>query len=1333
MDENLNRSGGRYRVRKRETLSPETENTDGTRASAAVTTLSVTRSRILEEESKQAVDNTDGTRASAAVTTLSVTPASDESLTALRKLFLTEQIRELGRRNRYKNQLLTRRKQRLLEFALKRGKDSDRQSVEAEMHRDKQESEDLHMLKSMVQDLNNSVEEMQSIVPDFVVIPVDAKEVDIQYDMIIGRDAIIEHNLLQFDSEFRSLFSTEMSLHGHPTELVINPGEIVDKCITCNNSTGPAEPLGTETNERILQVTTGTREVEELNVLKGLLEQVQMRDLAEPIMMNRAKENFQTAKLMTLREPKNGRLGMSADLASSSNTNVALSDHRFSLQAQSDIHPKPSQPELNRAHMSQYIHYEATAEGEEISRSEDPKYHWEYDLSSGSLVERSASSDIQAGTNLPPNIFGDDSFREETKALCTKYSDIFSTRLRREPADLPPMELKVDLAKWQVSSNSGPPRHQTGLKQVETKQQVEKLLAAEAIQTSQAAFYSQVHLVPKPHGKWRFCVDFRYLNLASKGMGWPIPNIQQMLQRLGQQRSKFYGKMDLTSGYHQAPMHPNSRAYTSFITFMGVFEWLRVPMGLKGAPSHFQGILASIVLIGLIYVICELYLDDIIVHGKTKEEFLFRLEEIFKRFKKHRLIANPDKCFFGMKDVEFVGHTINEEGMSFSREKIEKVLCIPEPVFGKEMKSFLGVAGYFRDHIANYATVVRPLQKMIDNYERNRKLVWSEEGRVSFHAIKQAINDCPTLFFLDDCSPIFMHTDASDYGIGAYLFQVVDGKERPVAFMSKMLSDTEMRWNTTEKEAYAIVYAFKKFEYLVRDRSFTLRTDHKNLIYVDSDTSAKVKRWKLMIQEYDFFIEHIEGKKNIVADGFSRLLPIKMEHLHLLETFTLSQDIYNKIAEVHNGTCGHHGVERTMRMLARQNKHWKYQREHVKRFIKQCPCCQKMSYLKTQIHTHPFTVAAYEPMERLEMDTIGPLPADENGNRYILVIICCFTRWVSLYPVKDTTAKECLPAVLKHVGTFGVPCQILTDNGTQFVNEVIEELFKIIGTQHLTILPYSKEENAIVERANKEVMRHLRGMIFAHNEIAQWSDHYVPLVQRIMNTYRSSSNEAVPAQLLFGNAINLDRGIFLPQTAITDNRIALSDWAGKMLSTQDYFIKQAERQQRRKDELHIEKADPRRTVYNNGDYVLVEYQSNSIMPRKAPNKFLPNLRGPFRVIGRDQDRYTLQNCLTETIEEIHLKKIHPFFYDATYTSPREVAMRDVLTLFDVESILEHSGDRKKRSELDFLVKFRGWSEEYNLWLPYSELRDNAALHEYLIAHRMRSLIPEKFREQYRHQ
>ena len=137
------------------------------------------------------------------------------------------------------------------------------------------------------------------------------------------------------------------------------------------------------------------------------------------------------------------------------------------------------------------------------------------------------------------------------------------------------------------------------------------------------------------------------------------------------------------------------------------------------------------------------------------------------------------------------------------------------------------------------------------------------------------------------------------------------------------------------------MYCLKKLEYLLRDRTFTLRTDHKNLTYIDKETSAKVKRWKLLVQEYDFHIEHIAGKANVVADGFSRLLPLREEHLYLHEEFAASEEDYQTIATAHNEVVGHHGVERTLEKLKSKGKHWKYMREHVKRYIRQCPCCQK--------------------------------------------------------------------------------------------------------------------------------------------------------------------------------------------------------------------------------------------------------------------------------------------------------------------------------------------------------------------------------------------------------
>ena len=222
------------------------------------------------------------------------------------------------------------------------------------------------------------------------------------------------------------------------------------------------------------------------------------------------------------------------------------------------------------------------------------------------------------------------------------------------------------------------------------------------IQASQSSEYSQVHLTPKPDGSWRFCIDFRMLNAVSKRMGWPLPNIAQMLNRLGSKKPKIFGIVDLTSGYHQAPLAKESRRFTAFITHMGVYEWCRVAKGLKGAASYFQQEMAVTVLKGIIYQLCELYLDDILIHAQDEASFLDGLRILFGRLRKHKITLNPKKCRFGMTEVEYVGHTVNSEGISFSREKIEKVLNIPLPRCQKQLKSFLGITNYFRDHIREF-------------------------------------------------------------------------------------------------------------------------------------------------------------------------------------------------------------------------------------------------------------------------------------------------------------------------------------------------------------------------------------------------------------------------------------------------------------------------------------------------------------------------------------------------------------------------------------------------------------------------------------------------------
>ena len=334
----------------------------------------------------------------------------------------------------------------------------------------------------------------------------------------------------------------------------------------------------------------------------------------------------------------------------------------------------------------------------------------------------------------------------------------------------------------------------------------------------------------------------------------------------------------MTSGYHQAPITPASQPLTAFITAHGVYQWKRVPMGIKGAVSYFQRVLASVVFAGLVYIIMMLYIDDVCVIGRDEDDYMQNLEDVFARLHKHNITLNPRKCFFGLQQVEFVGHVLDAEGLSFSPEKIVKVLDFVRPATQHGLKQYVGLINYFRLHIQNAGDKMKPLNAMLIDYTKSKGLRWTEEADTAFHQLKAALAYCPKLFFMDWDSPVVLETDASDNGVGAYLYQLrtVDNVESqyPVSLISQAFTEQQGRWHTAEKEAYGVFWAITKLRHLLLDRKFLIRTDHKNLTYIDAGTSDKVRRWKLALQEYQFKIEHVRGPKNIIADTLSRLIAI---------------------------------------------------------------------------------------------------------------------------------------------------------------------------------------------------------------------------------------------------------------------------------------------------------------------------------------------------------------------------------------------------------------------------------------------------------------------------
>ena len=228
-----------------------------------------------------------------------------------------------------------------------------------------------------------------------------------------------------------------------------------------------------------------------------------------------------------------------------------------------------------------------------------------------------------------------------------------------------------------------------------------------------------------------------------------------------------------------------------------------------------------------------------------------------QRCVERNIVLSPSKCEFGGDEIEILGHTVDNNGIHFDRSKLDKIIDFQLPATGSQLLSFICLCNFFRKHVRNIAELEKPLRKVAETYKGSRKIPWDDEdlaeAKTRFYDMQTAVGHCPKLFFYDETSPVFLHTDACNHGMGAYLYQVNEnGEELPIGFMSKSFHDAELGWSTFEQEGYAIHQALKKFHYLLRDIPFTIKTDHRNLLFMNQDASPKVLRWKWDVQQYNF-------------------------------------------------------------------------------------------------------------------------------------------------------------------------------------------------------------------------------------------------------------------------------------------------------------------------------------------------------------------------------------------------------------------------------------------------------------------------------------------------
>lgn len=397
-------------------------------------------------------------------------------------------------------------------------------------------------------------------------------------------------------------------------------------------------------------------------------------------------------------------------------------------------------------------------------------------------------------------------------------------------------------------------------------EEISSMLEADIISPSTSPWSAPVILVPKKDGSLRFCVDYRKLNNITKRDVYPLPRIDDTIEALN--GMKYFSALDLASGYWQIPVDKRDREKTAFSTRMGHYEFNVMPFGLTNAPATFQRTM-DIVLAGLKWQTCLVYLDDIIIFSRDFKTHLANLKSVFNAIQKHQFKLKLDKCHFLMEEVSFLGHIISERGVTPDPSKTRDIQDFPVPRCVKDVRSFLGLCGYYGNHVQNFALIASPLYLLT---RKNAYFRWTDECQRSFEDLKKTLISRPILAFPDFSKQFIVTTDASDVGLGATLSQKHNDQEVVVSYASHALTQLERNYSATEKECLAVKWAIDKFRPYIYGSKFIVHTDHWALQWLQKfkNPSGRLARWALSLQEYDFEVIHRPGRQVPHVDALSR-------------------------------------------------------------------------------------------------------------------------------------------------------------------------------------------------------------------------------------------------------------------------------------------------------------------------------------------------------------------------------------------------------------------------------------------------------------------------------
>ncbi|CAK9833038.1 Transposon Tf2-9 polyprotein [Anthophora retusa] len=650
------------------------------------------------------------------------------------------------------------------------------------------------------------------------------------------------------------------------------------------------------------------------------------------------------------------------------------------------------------------------------------------------------------------------------------------------------------------------------LERDEVNMHIREWLRDGIVQPSLSDFASPVVLVRKKDGSSRLCVDYRQLNQKIIKDRYPLPLIDDQLDAL--QGAKFYSTLDLKNGFFHVAIKPEHRKYTSFIVPDGQYEFLKVPFGLCNSPALFQKFVNAVFRELINDKTVLTYLDDLIVPSVDVESGLENLHRVLQTASEAGLVINWKKCQLLQTKVEFLGHIVENQTVRPSERKTEAVAKFRKPVSTREVQSFLGLTGYFRKFISHYSLIARPLTDLLKS---NEKFRFEDRHVLAFEQLKKALVDKPVLRLYKIGAETELHTDASKYGFGSILLQrdSIDGALHPVYYASGKTNVAESHYTSYELECLAIIKSLRKFRVYLLGIPFKIVTDCRAfaLTMRKRDLCVRVARWALLLQEFQYTIEHRSGNSMRHVDALSRYpLPECMlisesddsvnarlkraqasdEKVRKLlqavkekpiDGYCVQGDLLFKVVDgdyklvvprsmqasiirrAHE--VGHFAVGKTESLVKRD--YWfAHMKPKIDKVVGNCVNCilAERKHGKGEGFLHSVEKGE-TPLDTYHVDHLGPLVSTKKSYKHILLVIDGFTKFTWLYATRSTTTAEVIDKLRKQSVIFGNPRRIISDRGTAFTSGEFENYCAAERIKHVTITTGMPRSNGQAERINR--------------------------------------------------------------------------------------------------------------------------------------------------------------------------------------------------------------------------------------------------------------------------